>query len=54
MRRAAPVFAGVVRGRLREAGVSFRNMDVAGFLGRQILADDPSGIPIELFHPASR
>jgi predicted enzyme related to lactoylglutathione lyase len=38
--------------RLRDAGVSFRNEIVTGPGGRQILLDDPSGNPIELFQPA--
>ncbi len=36
---------------LREAGVQFRNEIVEGRGGRQILADDPAGNPIELFEP---
>jgi catechol 2,3-dioxygenase-like lactoylglutathione lyase family enzyme len=40
--------------RLRGAGVSFRNDVVTGPGGRQILLDDPSGNPIELFQPAAR
>src|SRR6516165_3604724 len=36
---------------LRKAGVRFRNDIVTGFGGKQILADDPSGNPIELFEP---
>ena len=39
--------------RLRAAGVSFRNDVVTGPGGRQILVDDPSGNPIELFQPAA-
>jgi catechol 2,3-dioxygenase-like lactoylglutathione lyase family enzyme len=39
--------------RLRAAGVSFRNEIVTGPGGRQIVLDDPSGNPIELFTPAS-
>jgi catechol 2,3-dioxygenase-like lactoylglutathione lyase family enzyme len=39
-------------GRLRAAGASFRNDIVGGPGGRQILVDDPSGNPIELFEPA--
>jgi catechol 2,3-dioxygenase-like lactoylglutathione lyase family enzyme len=39
-------------GRLRAAGVSFRNDIVTGPGGRQILLDDPAGNPIELFEPA--
>jgi catechol 2,3-dioxygenase-like lactoylglutathione lyase family enzyme len=38
---------------LREAGVSFRNDIVTGVGGRQILVDDPSGNPVELFEPYS-
>src|SRR6266542_1675496 len=39
--------------RLREAGVRFRNDVVTGPGGKQILIDDPSGNPIELFQPAA-
>jgi predicted enzyme related to lactoylglutathione lyase len=39
--------------RLRAAGVSFRNEIISGPGGQQILLDDPSGNPIELFQPAS-
>jgi catechol 2,3-dioxygenase-like lactoylglutathione lyase family enzyme len=38
--------------RLRSAGLSFRNDIVTGPGGRQILIDDPSGNPVELFQPA--
>jgi catechol 2,3-dioxygenase-like lactoylglutathione lyase family enzyme len=38
--------------RLRGAGVRFRNDVVTGPGGKQILLDDPSGNPIELFQPA--
>jgi catechol 2,3-dioxygenase-like lactoylglutathione lyase family enzyme len=38
--------------RLRAAGVSFRNDVLSGPGGRQILLDDPSGNPIEIFQPA--
>ena len=38
--------------RLRAAGLAFRNDIVSGPGGRQILVDDPSGNPIELFQPA--
>lgn len=38
--------------RLREAGLSFRNDVLKGVGGSQILLDDPSGNPIELFEPA--
>jgi catechol 2,3-dioxygenase-like lactoylglutathione lyase family enzyme len=37
--------------RLRGAGVGFRNDIVTGPGGSQILLDDPSGNPIELFVP---
>ena len=40
--------------RLRAAGLSFRNDIITGPGGRQILLDDPSGNPIELFQPAER
>ena len=36
---------------LREAGARFRNEIVAGVGGKQILIEDPSGNPIELFEP---
>jgi catechol 2,3-dioxygenase-like lactoylglutathione lyase family enzyme len=39
--------------RLRAAGVPFRNEIVSGPGGQQILVDDPSGNPIELFQPAT-
>ena len=38
--------------RLRAAGLTFRNDIVRGPGGQQILIDDPSGNPIELFQPA--
>jgi predicted enzyme related to lactoylglutathione lyase len=38
--------------RLRGAGVTFRNEIISGPGGRQILLEDPSGNPIELFQPA--
>ena len=37
---------------LRSAGVHFRNEMVSGVGGKQILIDDPSGNPVELFEPA--
>ena len=40
--------------RLRAAGVTFRNDVVTGPGGRQILAEDPDGNPVELFEPAAR
>jgi len=36
---------------LRKAGVHFRNDIVTGVGGKQIIADDPSGNPVELFEP---
>lgn len=39
--------------RLRAAGLTFRNDIVRGPGGAQILLDDPSGNPIELFQPAA-
>ena len=39
--------------RLRAAGVPFRNDIVKGPGGSQVLIDDPSGNPIELFQPAA-
>lgn len=36
---------------LRDAGVRFRNQIVTGVGGRQIIVDDPSGNPVELFEP---
>jgi catechol 2,3-dioxygenase-like lactoylglutathione lyase family enzyme len=38
--------------RLREHGARFRNDVVSGVGGKQILVEDPSGNPIELFQPA--
>ena len=40
--------------RLRAAGVRFRSEIVTGPVGKQIVLDDPSGNPIELFQPARR
>lgn len=42
--------AGAVE-RLRGAGVHFRNAIVAGVGGKQIIVEDPSGNPVELFEP---
>ena len=39
--------------RLRAAGASFRNDIVTGPGGQQVLLEDPSGNPIELFVPAA-
>jgi catechol 2,3-dioxygenase-like lactoylglutathione lyase family enzyme len=36
---------------LRDKGVRFRNQIVTGVGGKQILAEDPSGNPVELFEP---
>ena len=38
--------------RLRDAGLKFRNEIIKGPGGTQILLDDPSGNPVELFEPA--
>ncbi|HMJ36341.1 MAG TPA: VOC family protein [Baekduia sp.] len=40
--------------RLRAAGLAFRSEIISGPGGRQILTEDPSGNPIELFQPAAR
>lgn len=40
--------------RLADAGVTFRGGVAEGAGGRQILVEDPSGNPIELFEPAKR
>ena len=37
--------------RLRQDGAHFRNDIVAGVGGKQILVEDPSGNPVELFEP---
>ena len=42
--------AGAVE-KLRRSGVRFRNEIVTGVGGKQILAEDPSGNPVELFEP---
>jgi catechol 2,3-dioxygenase-like lactoylglutathione lyase family enzyme len=36
---------------LRQSGTHFRNEIVSGRGGKQILLDDPSGNPVELFQP---
>jgi len=38
-------------GRLKGAGCHFRNEIVSGNGGKQVLVEDPSGNPIELFQP---
>ena len=40
--------------RLRQGGARFRNDIVAGVGGKQILVEDPSGNPVELFEPTLR
>jgi catechol 2,3-dioxygenase-like lactoylglutathione lyase family enzyme len=37
--------------RLKDAGCRFRNEIVVGQGGKQVLVDDPSGNPVELFEP---
>jgi len=37
--------------KLRAAGVRFRNEIVAGVGGKQVMIEDPSGNPVELFEP---
>lgn len=37
--------------RLRDAGVRFRSDVVTGVGGKQVLVEDPSGNPVELFEP---
>jgi catechol 2,3-dioxygenase-like lactoylglutathione lyase family enzyme len=37
--------------KLRKAGAHYRNDIVTGIGGKQIILDDPSGNPIELFEP---
>ena len=37
---------------MRKAGVNFRNDIISGVGGRQIVAEDPSGNPIEVFQQA--
>jgi catechol 2,3-dioxygenase-like lactoylglutathione lyase family enzyme len=39
---------------LRSAGARFRNEIVTGVGGKQILVEDPSGNPVELFEPILR
>jgi catechol 2,3-dioxygenase-like lactoylglutathione lyase family enzyme len=40
--------------RLRSAHAHFRNDIVTGVGGKQIIVEDPSGNPIELFQPTMR
>ncbi len=37
---------------MRQAGIKFRNDIISGVGGKQILAEDPSGNPIEVFQAA--
>lgn len=37
---------------MKEAGIKFRNDIISGVGGKQIVAEDPSGNPIEVFQPA--
>lgn len=39
---------------LRENGVAFRNDLVTGVGGKQVMIEDPSGNPVELFEPIIR
>lgn len=39
--------------RLRASGARFRNEIVTGVGGKQILVEDPSGNPVELFEPTA-
>jgi catechol 2,3-dioxygenase-like lactoylglutathione lyase family enzyme len=48
-----PDLAGAVEG-LRQAGVHFRSDIIEGVGGKQVLIDDPSGNPVELFEPGQR
>ena len=45
-----PDLAGIAD-RLRGAGVHFRNDLITGVGGKQLLIEDPSGNPVELFEP---
>jgi catechol 2,3-dioxygenase-like lactoylglutathione lyase family enzyme len=38
---------------LRREGAAFRNEIVTGVGGKQILVEDPSGNPVELFQPTA-
>jgi catechol 2,3-dioxygenase-like lactoylglutathione lyase family enzyme len=40
--------------RLRAAGLAFRSEIISGPGGQQILTEDPSGNPVELFQPGTR
>jgi predicted enzyme related to lactoylglutathione lyase len=38
--------------KLKAAGANLRSEIITGFGGRQVLVDDPSGNPVEIFQPA--
>jgi hypothetical protein len=40
--------------RLRDAGLNFRNNIITGPGGSQIIVDDPSSSPVELFEPKKK
>lgn len=40
--------------RMRASGVQFRSDVITGMGGKQVLLDDPSGNPVELFEPGQR
>ena len=40
--------------RLRDMGLKFRNDIITGSGGSQIILDDPSGNPVELFQPTEK
>lgn len=40
--------------RLSASGVTMRGAPVGGQAGRQVVVEDPSGNPVELFEPAAR
>jgi catechol 2,3-dioxygenase-like lactoylglutathione lyase family enzyme len=41
-------------GKVKEAGYRLRSEIIQGNGGRQVIAEDPSGNPVELFEPPSR
>ena len=51
VRRGAAVGREVGHDRLKQQGAVFRNEIVTGVGGQQILLEDPSGNPVELFEP---
>jgi|RhiMethySRZTD1v2_1073278.scaffolds.fasta_scaffold1206946_2 predicted enzyme related to lactoylglutathione lyase len=40
--------------KMTSAGACFRSDIISGFGGKQVLVDDPSGNPVELFQPANQ